>query len=494
MRAGLDPLGAQLLRMGLMTDEQLDDVLAGQREPMPFASICYLYGYVSEENLVRALARKLGMPGVVLDRSIISLQSLRDLPREVALKYRVLPIYEDKHRLFVALSDQREPGVVNELEFIRGKTVIPHVALQITLARALRDCYRLLDKGDAYWFGAQTSLEDLNDPRGVFTPVLDVDDLPAGESEFAPLDVTDPHMALPIDASDVISVRSLAGAFPGAPAEEGGDEALDLAGRARPTEPRQILVADADESVRHLVQKVLQAEGHQIREAGSGLEAVRLLREAVPDLLILEMMLPEVAGYQICRTLKGSQRYAGVPVVLVVSGDTGSLRDRDLQDRFGADALLRKPLSHADLAATVATLLAGWRPAEPRALATPAAFDQAIEAYREGAIERAVELLRTAIDYDPLAPRAHFVLANVLQAAGRDYEAIEAFEHTLIYQPGYFPALSRLAFLHYKQGFLARAIETWQRCLEVCPDEAQAARIRQFLAQREAELQSHNRE
>jgi CheY-like chemotaxis protein len=494
MRAGLDPLGAQLLRLGLMTDEQLDDVLHGQREPMPFASICYLYGYVSEEDLVRVLARKLGMPGVVLERSIIALQSLREIPREFALRYRVLPIYEDKHRLFVALSDQREPGVVNELQFSRGKTVIPHVALQVTLARALRDGYRLLDKGDAYWFGSQTSLEDLNDPRGVFTPVLDVDDLPAGEVEFAPLDVTDPHMPVPIDASDVVSVRSLPRAFPGAPADDAADEELDLDGPARRTASRRILVADADESVRHLVHKVLGAEGHETREAGSGLETLRLLREQVPDLLILEMMLPDVAGYQICRTLKGSLRYAGVPVVLVVGGDTDTRKDRDLRERFGADALLRKPLSHTDLTATVATLLAGWRPAEPRALEVPGAFDDAIAAYREGSIDRAVELLRMAIEYDPLAPRPHFVLANVLQAAGRDYEAIEAFEHTLIYQPGYFPALSRLAFLYYKQGFLARAIETWRRCLEVCPDEAQAARIRQFLAQREAELQSHNRE
>ncbi|MDY0003811.1 MAG: response regulator [Polyangia bacterium] len=480
MKRNMDPLGGVLISEGVLTEAQLADVLEQHRKGFPLASVCFLLGYADEESLVRALSRQMGTPGVLLERCIISLHHLREIPREIALRYTLLPLYQDRHHLFVAVADQADPAVLHELAIIKGRAVIPHVALHAVLARVIRECYALLDAGDAYWFGSRTGIEDLNDPDGVLTPVLDVDDLSEAEVTAAPLDVTDPNLAVPVDPEDILSLRDRlkAGA---ARSEEEEVEELELGGRAPLPEPRRILLVDPDLRSREHLAGILGQEGHTIIEAADGVEAVQILRREVVELAIIEVMLPRIQGYQLCRSIKSSKRYGHIPVILTTSSSNTEHRSRDLVEQYAADDVLTRPVGQSELLGSVNHLLS--RPQAPRAFseAEQRHFDAAIALYREGQPEEAVRSLQEALGIDPLSARSHFVLGNILQHLGRTYEAIDAYEQTVALRPDYFPALSRLAFLYYKQGFIPRALETWQKSLEHCEEEAAAAKIRVFM-------------
>ncbi len=89
---------------------------------------------------------------------------------------------------------------------------------------------------------------------------------------------------------------------------------------------------------------------------------------------------------------------------------------------------------------------------------------------------------------DPSSPKLHFMLANMLQRASRCAEAVDEYEATVELQPTYFPALTRLAYLYYRQGLHARAIETWRRALPVCEDPALKRNIELFMRKLVADI------
>ncbi len=501
MKRSPDPLGELLVMAGVLTEEELTDVLEQQRLGLPFASHCLVLGYADEATLVRALSRQMGVPGVVLGQCIVSLQNLRGIPASVARRYGMLPLYEDRQQVFVALSDLSDQGVVNQLAIIKGKSVIPHVAVAASLHSAIRSCYRLMEAGDAYWFGADTSLEMLNDPGGVFTPVLDVDELPEGVSP-SPLDVTDPNMPMPVDPEDILEAESLRGAsglgfaMPEPAAGDAGEEEegeldLDLEARVVPAEGLLILLVDPEERSRGRLSRLLEQDGHQVVPCGSAIEAVRLLRADPPDLAIMELMLPQIQGYQLCRRIKSSGRYGHIPVILMARTDPEDLHDHELLSQYRADEVLARPIGLEELRVAVAAAAAasgGQARRGEREVDDHELFQEGISLYRDGRAEEAVSALRSALEEDPLSARYHFVLGNILQSQDRRYEAIDAYESTLSLRPDYFPALSRLAYLYYKQGFLKRAFDTWGLSLEHCPDEAQKERIQRFRTRLGAEL------
>lgn len=484
MRTSQSPLGELLLADGVLTHDALEDALAVQREGFPLASVVYLLGLAQEEPLVRGLSRQVGAPGVLLERSIISVHNLRDIPKEIALRYGILPLYRDREHLFVAVGERLDPGVLNELSIITGRSVIPHVALHGILARAIRQCYALVESGEAYWFGSKTSIEDLNDPQGVLTPVLDVDDLP-DEMVARPLDVTDPNLAVPVGPEDIVLAAEIDDA---GPADESDELGIDR--RDPLPSPKRILVADSDGDARARLADLLAAEGHQVEQLATGAEAIQSIREATPDLAILAVLMPDIHGYDICRRLKTSRRYASLPVVLLSTADSNADRDHRLAERYLADAILRSPVTPTALLGTGNRLLLHPpRPAVPSALEDDQSlFESAIDHYRHGRADRAIEKLKAALEVDPFSPRSHFVLANILQHQQRFYEAIDAYERTAELRPDYFPALTRLAYLHYKQGFLPRAIATWRRAIQACDAPEKQTQIQEVIESLEKEL------
>ena len=118
----------------------------------------------------------------------------------------------------------------------------------------------------------------------------------------------------------------------------------------------RILVIEDVADIRRLIRWSLEPEGHQITEAPDARRGLLMLRDGLPDLIVLDVMLPgEVDGYALCRTLKAQERWAHIPVLLLTS--LSSERDRATGEQAGAFAYLTKPFVPMELVEVVEALL-----------------------------------------------------------------------------------------------------------------------------------------
>lgn len=114
----------------------------------------------------------------------------------------------------------------------------------------------------------------------------------------------------------------------------------------------KILVVDDESSVRTLVRSYLEKEGFKVLEAADGAKAIELARVEQPDLMVLDLMLPEVDGIEVCRTVCGK----GGPLVLMLSARAEEA-DKLVGLGMGADDYLTKPFSPRELVARVKAIL-----------------------------------------------------------------------------------------------------------------------------------------
>lgn len=113
----------------------------------------------------------------------------------------------------------------------------------------------------------------------------------------------------------------------------------------------RILVVDDEADLVSVLRIGLEAEGFEILEASDGEEGLRMARECKPALVLLDLMLPKLDGYKVCRSLKFDERYRAVPI-LILSARSGE-QDRRLAHDMGADGFITKPYEMKDLVAKV---------------------------------------------------------------------------------------------------------------------------------------------
>ncbi len=118
----------------------------------------------------------------------------------------------------------------------------------------------------------------------------------------------------------------------------------------------KILIVDDDPSTLALEERILQREGYQVLIAVNGLQALREAMAEEPNLIILDLMLPGMDGFEICECLRNSQETSSVPV-LVLSAK-GREVDKTAALESGADAYLAKPVSVSRLLGQVEDMLA----------------------------------------------------------------------------------------------------------------------------------------
>ncbi|HEY7514314.1 MAG TPA: response regulator, partial [Vicinamibacteria bacterium] len=119
----------------------------------------------------------------------------------------------------------------------------------------------------------------------------------------------------------------------------------------------KVLVADDSPLVLRLVEKVLEAAGHAVITARDGLEAVEKAFAEDPSLVILDVSMPRLNGYQACRLLKHEPATRGVPVVILTTKDQP--RDRFWGLQTGADYYLTKDAEPQRIAELVQNILSG---------------------------------------------------------------------------------------------------------------------------------------
>lgn len=97
--------------------------------------------------------------------------------------------------------------------------------------------------------------------------------------------------------------------------------------------------------------KLLEYHGATILIAGDGVEGLDLARQRMPDAIILDIMLPRMDGFQVCRLLKFNERYRKIPIVILTA--RAAPADRELAEASGADAFLAKPFEAEQLIRTL---------------------------------------------------------------------------------------------------------------------------------------------
>ena len=117
----------------------------------------------------------------------------------------------------------------------------------------------------------------------------------------------------------------------------------------------RILLCDNEQSLRNLMRASLDGLGHEIHEATTGDEGLRLVRELSPDVVLLDMMMPGRSGLDVLQELRADPSFADVAVVMVTARVQAD--DRDAALVGGADAFLSKPFRPAELVALVSELL-----------------------------------------------------------------------------------------------------------------------------------------
>ena len=120
-------------------------------------------------------------------------------------------------------------------------------------------------------------------------------------------------------------------------------------------EPGRILVVDDNQDNIEIIATRLRYRGYEILEASDGEQALALVREAAPDLLLLDVMLPDIDGYEISRRIKGADDLPFIPIILVTARD--STQDKVAGLDAGADDYLTKPINFPELEARVRSML-----------------------------------------------------------------------------------------------------------------------------------------
>ncbi len=121
-----------------------------------------------------------------------------------------------------------------------------------------------------------------------------------------------------------------------------------------------VLVVEDEDSLATLLQYNLQKEGYEVSLAGDGEEALLMVDERLPDLIVLDWMLPKVSGIEVCRRLRQRNETRNVPVVMLTARGEETDRVRGLDT--GADDYVVKPFAMTELTARIRAVLRRLRP------------------------------------------------------------------------------------------------------------------------------------
>ncbi|HLA76119.1 MAG TPA: response regulator, partial [Vicinamibacteria bacterium] len=248
-------------------------------------------------------------------------------------------------------------------------------------------------------------------------------------------------------------------------------------------EVQTILVVDDHEQVLRLIEEILAARKYRVITARGGREALAKVREAVPDMVITDGMLPEVHGFEICRQLKTSERFRHIPVILMSGVHTGWRFAADVKEKYGADEYLEKPFDTADFLRRVETLLnripAGVSPASEAAARQH--LKEGVIALKQERLDDAIKAFTSGLAIDQFGELLHYYLAMTYEKRDMVFHAIDHYEKAIQFNSDFYDAITALANLYQRQEFWRKAVEMWELALGATKDQAVRARIKDHI-------------
>jgi CheY-like chemotaxis protein len=444
-------LGDILVESRVVSREDIDRALAASRGRR-LASTILEMGLASERAVCRGLARVHGHPAISLEESRLSLEAARVVPRDVARIHNVLPLALDDVAVTVACADVDTRPVFAELALVFARRVETVLVVDSVLEKWIARVYDEIEGGGDTLLGERAAPDA---GLAIVRPTVE-----GAEARVA--DVL-------AGASGALSrLRRAARA-------DGARRPVATPDSPAPTDEPVVVVVEDDDAIRKLIVRSLEADGLRVVGIERGDAAARRLRDLVPSLLVLDAMLPGMHGFELCRLVKASERFADVPVLMVSAVYRGYEHAREILEVMRADAFLEKPFPMAQLRKLAGELLARDvdLPKPPSAV-----IDQLLDAQgrvadlneageHDGALAAVDQWLRL----DPFDAFAHLE-RGLLLLRMRDHQgALRAFEAAALYDRANFNAQANLATTYELLGFVRKAREAWGHAVRCAPDD-----------------------
>lgn len=173
-----------------------------------------------------------------------------------------------------------------------------------------------------------------------------------------------------------------------------------------------ILIAEDDADIRDLLRLYLEGEGFQVLEAGDGASALRLAREQSPSMAILDIMMPEMNGFELTRALR---KYSDIPILILSAKSQDN--DKILGLNLGADDYIAKPFNPVEIVARVKAQLRRATRENSSTLTV-----------RDLSLDTATFQLTKNGQAIALTPMEYKILALLMRSPGRIFTKIQLYE------------------------------------------------------------------
>jgi CheY-like chemotaxis protein len=455
-------LGEILLEADLINPQQLKEALGLQRTyGERLASVLVRQNILTEKFAVTYLGRQLGMPPVDLSKTDVEIALLDVVPLELCERHLVFPVRVEGTRLQLAMSDPMDHGLVSEIEFKTGVRLAPMIALEASIKNAILEARRALKSGQ------KKISPNVQKSRPMQPVAAAAPQTPAAGA--IPL--------VPLEERERAVIETLAGAPVNTPAVAAIERVPAV------EEVQTILAVDDEPDILRLVQDLLEARRYRVVTARGGREALAKVRETMPDLVVLDGMLPEIHGFEICRQLKTSERFRHIPVILISGVHTGWRFAADVKEKYGADEFIEKPFETSDLLRRVEALL-NRTPSTVSPASEAAArqhLKEGVVALKQDRLAEAIAAFQKGLAIDGFNDLLHYYLAMTYEKKDMVFHAIDHYEKAIQVNTDFYDAITALANLYQKQEFWRKAVEMWELALAATKDEAVRARIKDHL-------------
>jgi CheY-like chemotaxis protein len=210
--------------------------------------------------------------------------------------------------------------------------------------------------------------------------------------------------------------------------------------------PDKILVVEDEENIRNLAKMILEGEGYQVITAGDGEDGLEKAETEIPDLIMLDVVLPGKHGHEVCRTLKGKAKTKNIPIVMCTV--LGRDADIALSTRAGADGHFTKPFKSEGLIAEVKRHLGKSRSQK---------FSKQL-----GTEHRRLDGKKILLEFDPHTPYEKLIRDFALECVSNNEEMIiitkkgGAIRQALEGEKGV-----EFIDLHFERGRAEESIKQW---------------------------------
>ncbi|HEX9021529.1 MAG TPA: response regulator [Nitrospirota bacterium] len=118
---------------------------------------------------------------------------------------------------------------------------------------------------------------------------------------------------------------------------------------------KKILIADDNENIREALTYLLEDAGYRLWLAKDGADTLRMAKEVLPDILFLDIMMPEINGYDVCRAIKSDPALNHIYVIMLTA--KGQASEQELGKAVGADEYIVKPFSPMEILSRIKNIL-----------------------------------------------------------------------------------------------------------------------------------------